>query len=200
MAPRRRARAAAAALAFAAQLCLAGSAVVTPSAVAATPVAAAPSAAATAPAPAPSSMPHGTVADITIGLLVTGLSSYTPATQQALAAAVASVANSAAPSAAPITAADVQLNASSYAASAALVLQGCVARGSALGRQRALRTDLRRSPASAVSDCPPFRTTPPPACASSARSRSSLACQSAASQCDRRAQRRKAWRCALAPF
>lgn len=121
------ARRVALAIALAAQLCVAGG--VTP---AATAVVVATPPTAPAPAPGPAPIPAGTVGNVKVGLLVTGLSTYTNATEQALAAGVLSVANSAAPNA-PLAPTDVSLTVTSYAASISLVLQGAC-RGAAATR------------------------------------------------------------------
>ena len=69
-------------------------------------------------------MPVGTVGEITLALLVTGLASYSNATTDALLGGILSVANNGAPAGAPLTTADVSLEASNYAASISLTLQG----------------------------------------------------------------------------
>ena len=62
--------------------------------------------------------------NIALGLLITGLSNYTLPVQGALQAAVASVASSAVPNVTVFPAQDVSVNVTSYAAYAAVTLQG----------------------------------------------------------------------------
>lgn len=135
------ARCVALAMALAAQLCVANGATLAATVAVATP------AAAPAPAPGPAPIPAGTVGNVKIGLLVTGLSDYTNATAQALQAGVLTVANSAAPANEQLASSDVSLAVSSYAASISLVLQGaCLARCAARGRGSSARGGLTRQP------------------------------------------------------
>ena len=74
-----------------------------------------------APGPAPAS---GSVGQVVVGLLVTGLPSFNASTESALISAVVSVANSGAPAASPVVPSDVVLTVSTVSTEATIVLQG----------------------------------------------------------------------------
>jgi hypothetical protein len=110
----------------------AAAAVVTPTPAATAAAAAAATAAAAASPPplvAGPPPPPSAGGNVVMSVLVTGLSTYSLPVQSSLEASFASVASSAVPGTTVITASDVSVNATSYAAYAAVTLQGaCAAR------------------------------------------------------------------------
>jgi hypothetical protein len=115
----------------------AAAAVVTPTPAATAAAAAASAAAAVAspplPPPAPPPPPPSAGGNIDMGVLITGLSTYSLAVQSSIEASFANVASSAIPGTTVFTAADVSVNATSYAAYAAVTLQGACAARRGLG-------------------------------------------------------------------